>query len=57
MTVRPADAAVPPLEPPVDPDWTALFREAGLDQSRFESAAPTRNPAVHSETRAAWIFR
>ena len=36
------------------PDWTALFREAGLDYAGFQPVLPTRNPGVASDARAAW---
>jgi serine/threonine-protein kinase len=36
------------------PDWNALFSEAGLDLSQWQSAEPRRNPASYADTRAAW---
>ena len=36
------------------PDWSALFREAGLDLSRFTSAPVKWTPPVFADTRAAW---
>jgi len=52
------DAAPPsteePLEAPAAPPWEKLFEAAGLDLSRFQSAAPPWNPPVHSDARAAW---
>jgi len=36
------------------PDWSVLFREAGLDASRFSPATPRFVPPVFAETRAAW---
>jgi serine/threonine-protein kinase len=44
-------------EPPgrnASPDWERLLREAGLDPARLQEAAPTRNPPVFADTRAAW---
>ncbi len=49
-----SDADVP-TELILPPDWSALFREAGLDLARFRTAAPTRNPAVAADVRAAWL--
>ena len=36
------------------PDWTALFVEAGLPIAEFSPARPTRVPSVYADTRAAW---
>ena len=44
-------------EPAADarqPDWTALFVEAGLPIAEFSPARPTRVPSVYADTRAAW---
>ncbi|HET7695746.1 MAG TPA: serine/threonine-protein kinase [Vicinamibacterales bacterium] len=49
-----SDAADAPAPNPAAADWTPLFQEAGLDPSSFQPAAPTRNPEVFAETRAAW---
>jgi serine/threonine protein kinase len=35
-------------------DWTALFREAGLDPTRFTSAEPQWTPPFAFDERAAW---
>ncbi len=48
------DDAEPPAEVMRNPDWTALFREAGLDDAVFHPVAPTRNPRVATDLRAAW---
>jgi hypothetical protein len=44
-------------EPSADarqPDWTALFAEAGLPIAEFSAARPTRVPPVYADMRAAW---
>jgi serine/threonine-protein kinase len=51
--------AVPPqVEEAADasavPDWAALFREAGLDVSKFTQAAPRWTPPLYADARAAW---
>jgi serine/threonine-protein kinase len=51
--------AVPPqVEPPAPPappfDWSLLFRAAGLDQSRFQTAEPQWTPLANWDARAAW---
>jgi serine/threonine-protein kinase len=40
--------------PPPTPDWTTLFSEAGLDQSRWTTIEPQWNPPSYADTRAAW---
>ena len=50
----PTPVAAPPQTVAPNPDWFALFREAGLDPSRFEPVAPTRNPTIAVDARAAW---
>jgi serine/threonine-protein kinase len=35
-------------------DWSKLFVESGLDQSKFQPVAPTWTPPHESTTRAAW---
>ncbi|MCA1620736.1 MAG: serine/threonine protein kinase [Acidobacteria bacterium] len=41
--------------PAAAPDWSALFAEAGFDQSKFQPAAgPTWVPPHASDARAAW---
>jgi serine/threonine-protein kinase len=37
------------------PDWAVMFKEAGLDLTRFSAAASRRAPPVYADTRAAWI--
>jgi predicted Ser/Thr protein kinase len=49
-----AESATPPSTADVTPDWRLLFETAGLDISRFTPAAPTRNPPVAADVRAAW---
>ncbi len=39
---------------PKPPDWSALFRAAGLDPDRFHAADPEWTPGVATDTRAAW---
>ncbi len=36
------------------PDWTPLFREAGLDSTEFHPAEPAWSPPVYADFRAAW---
>ncbi len=38
----------------VEPDWSVLFAEAGLDLAAFEPATPTWNPRVYADQRRAW---
>ncbi len=38
-------------------DWKRLFDAAGLDMSRFESAAPIWTPSTPFDLRAAWVER
>lgn len=38
----------------VEPDWTALFAEAGLNIAAFTPAASEWLPPVYADTRAAW---
>jgi hypothetical protein len=52
------EAVTPQREAPVAPaapfDWTALFRAAGLDMTRFRPADPTWTPLASWDARAAW---
>ena len=50
----PPPVAVPPQAAAPEPDWSTLFREAGLDLGSFEPVAPTRNPTISADARAAW---
>ncbi len=36
------------------PDWSILFREAGLDPAKWTAAEPTWTPMGYADTRAAW---
>ena len=36
------------------PDWSVLFREAGLDLSKWVPVQPTWTPQLYADTRAAW---
>jgi hypothetical protein len=36
------------------PDWSRLFKAAGLDPAKFTAAQPELNPSVYADTRAAW---
>ena len=36
------------------PDWSQLFAESGLDQTKFQTAATTWTPPHPTTTRAAW---
>ena len=52
-------SAVPPQieeagPPAPEPDWSALFTEAGLDLSLFRSVAPQWIPEDYADRRAAW---
>ena len=51
--------AVPPqrLEPATEarqPDWAAVFAEAGLAIAQFSHAQPTLTPPAFADTRSAW---
>jgi serine/threonine-protein kinase len=51
--------AVPPQEEelrpqPATPDWSHVFKEAGLDITTFSPAPSRRTPPVYADTRAAW---
>jgi serine/threonine-protein kinase len=52
------DAVVPhaidPAEPASDPDWSVLFREAGLDMSTFVQTTPSRVGRMAFDAAAAW---
>ncbi len=37
-----------------EPDWNALFAEAGLDLGEFEPVEPVWNPSSYAEHLAAW---
>ena len=37
-----------------DPDWAALLREAGFDESKFTTVTPSWVPPVYADARAAW---
>ncbi len=51
---------VPPQVPPAgaasvqEPDWPALFREAGLDIGSFTPRDPSWVPPFHADRRMAW---
>ncbi len=52
-------AVVPPElppggAPPVETDWGSLFRQAGLDMSRFAPVEPRWSPRGYATARAAW---
>ena len=50
-------AVAPQVEtdgPHADPDWSQLFVEAGLDKTRFTSAAPKWAPPDTFDSRADW---
>jgi serine/threonine protein kinase len=50
--------AVPPQieagRPALDPDWSQLFAEAGLDKTRFAVAGPKWTPPDAFDSRADW---
>jgi serine/threonine-protein kinase len=46
--------AIDPAAPVSEPDWPALFREAGLDISTFVPATPTRIGRMAFDAAAAW---
>jgi serine/threonine-protein kinase len=41
--------------PHAPPDWPALFREAGIDMSRYRSVEPQWAPPIYADARAAWV--
>ena len=50
---------VPPEHPgetgtPAETDWSVLFKEAGLDMSRFTPVEPRWTPRSYAAVRAAW---
>jgi len=45
------DATDTPVE---EPDWSPLFKAAGLDPVEFAATQPTWNPPFYADTRAAW---
>jgi hypothetical protein len=47
------DTAGAPTAPAIS--WTALFKEAGLDEGAFAIADPVHNPPVPHDSRFAWI--
>ena len=53
LLVAPPEA-VSPEAVTTNPDWSGLFREAGLEPGLFQPVAPTRNPEVTADARAAW---
>ncbi len=40
--------------PFAEPDWTALFVEAGLDADRFRRVEPLWSPPAYADARVAW---
>ena len=36
------------------PDWSVLFREAGVDPAKWIAAEPIWTPPLYADTRAAW---
>ncbi len=44
----------PQAAPAPPPDWSVVFRLAGLDQARFTPAAPEWLPRGEADTRMAW---
>lgn len=47
--------AIDPAAPATAPDWSALFREAGLDMSTFVPVSPIRIGRMAFDATAAWI--
>jgi len=43
-----------PAATPQTPDWSILFREAGLDPAKWTATEPTWTPLGYADTRAAW---
>ena len=39
---------------PQTPDWSGLFREAGLDLAKWAATEPIWTPLLYADTRAAW---
>lgn len=52
--VTPAVATGASAEPPTEPDWQPLFRQAGLNVWDYEPVAPCWNPPGYSDLRRAW---
>jgi hypothetical protein len=44
----------PQAAPAAPPDWSVVFRLAGLDQARFTPATPEWLPRGQADTRVAW---
>jgi serine/threonine-protein kinase len=40
---------------PGDPDWSALFADAGLDRADFTTVTPEWTPSMYCDTRSAWL--
>jgi hypothetical protein len=52
---RLAPREVLPFLAKAEPDWAALFREAGLDLKRFRKIEPLFAPPVFADSRSSWI--
>ena len=52
--VVPPQRDAPTSVPPPTPDWTVMFRAAGVDGSAFAPVAPEWQPKDFADARAAW---
>ena len=52
---RLAPREVLPFLAKAEPDWAALFREAGLELKRFRKIEPLFAPPVFADSRSSWI--
>ncbi|HEU4714966.1 MAG TPA: serine/threonine-protein kinase [Pyrinomonadaceae bacterium] len=53
----PPQKTAPPSQPtalPIAPDWSQLFNESGLDQTKFQTAPSIWTPPHQASDRAAW---
>jgi serine/threonine-protein kinase len=55
LTVVPPAVDPPAGTPYAAVDWTALFKEAGVDLSAFTPVPPNFTPPVFADGRAAWV--
>jgi hypothetical protein len=54
LEVEPTELEKARLPSRGSPDWSALFRAAGLDMTRFVPVEPQWTPTVYADARAAW---
>ncbi len=53
LSIVPPQVGAPDAAP-AETDWAALFRQAGLEMSRFAPVEPRWSPRAFATTRAAW---